>query len=114
MNTNGQASMRMTSSTVAFTTLSAGVLGIAALASVDANALCLLPALAIAVPFLLCRYPGERVLARLSVARRPRRQRPRAIARRTGRLLTVAPHGGLLIARSLAVRPPPALPHSAS
>jgi predicted small integral membrane protein len=87
----------------------AAALGIVALATLDTSALCLLPALALAAPLLLRRYPGERALADLSAVARPRRLRPRASVPHTGRLLTVAPHGGLLIARALAVRPPPAL-----
>ncbi len=71
--------------------------------------LCLLPALALAATLLAKRYPGERALARLAdPKRRMRWERPRASAPRAARAFTVAAHGGLLIARSLAVRPPPA------
>ncbi|HWX87006.1 MAG TPA: hypothetical protein VNX67_02415 [Solirubrobacteraceae bacterium] len=69
----------------------------------------LLPALALAVVLLLRRYPGERTLARLAAPRRSSRwARPRASVPRAARSFSVAVHGGLLIARSLAVRPPPA------
>ncbi len=71
--------------------------------------LCLLPALALAVALLARRYPGERTLARLGAPRRRARwARPRASVPRAARTFAVATHGGLLIARSLAVRPPPA------
>jgi hypothetical protein len=73
----------------------------------------LLPALALAMVLLTRRYPGERMLARLTAHRPTRWARPRASVPRAARMLPVAAHGGLLIARSLAVRPPPAL-HSAS
>jgi hypothetical protein len=69
----------------------------------------LLPALALAMMLLARRYPGERTLVRLTVPRRTRWARPRASVPRAARALAVATHGGLLIARSLAVRPPPSL-----
>lgn len=70
--------------------------------------LCLLPALALAATLLAKRYPGERTLARLTAPRcRSRWARPRASVPSAARTLAVAAHGGLLIARSLAVRPPP-------
>jgi hypothetical protein len=83
--------------------------GVLALAGSDPNALCLLPLLALAWPLLLRRYPGERMLAGLAARPRSRWPRPHALLSRLERVLTVAPHGGQLIARSLAVRPPPAL-----
>jgi len=69
----------------------------------------LLPALVLAIVLLARRYPGERVLARFSAARRTGWPRPRTSVPRAARMISVAPHGGLLIARSLAVRPPPEL-----
>jgi hypothetical protein len=84
------------------------VVAIVALVASDPNALCLLPVLALAGPLLVRRYPGERVLAGLAGPRRSRWPRPRALAPRLDRVLRGAPHGGQLIARSLAVRPPPA------
>lgn len=106
MTPNGCTSTRRVTFIV---TLCAIAIGTVVLVEIDPSALCLLPALALALPLLLRRYPGERVLAGLAVARRPRWPRARASVSRSGRLFTVAPHGGLLIARSLAVRPPPAL-----
>jgi hypothetical protein len=84
-------------------------LGIVALVAVDPNALCLLPALALAVPLLMRRYPGERMLTGISAVSRSHWPRPRSSAPRGARRFAAAPHGGLLIARALAVRPPPAL-----
>jgi len=108
MTSKGRTPTRGGRSAWALLALAAGVCGIAALAAIDTNALCLLPALALAAPLLMRRYPGERTLVALAV-RRPHRPRARASVPRTGRLFTVAPHGGLLIARALAVRPPPVL-----
>ncbi|MGA8364771.1 MAG: hypothetical protein WB709_09655 [Solirubrobacteraceae bacterium] len=72
--------------------------------------LCLLPALALALTLLVRRYPGERTLIALRGAKpRPRRaQRGFSTVGYRSAVLAAA-HGGLLIARSLAVRPPPAL-----
>jgi hypothetical protein len=86
------------------------VLVCCAIAADSSALLCLLPALLLACVLTARRYPGERVL----IARSSRRRRhwPRARSARNGRAharaLTAAAHGGLLIARSLAVRPPPA------
>jgi hypothetical protein len=70
----------------------------------------LLPALALAAAIALGRYPGERSLLALAArhARPPRRRKIRGsgVPVRTDRALV--PRGGLLIASSLAVRPPPA------
>ncbi|MGA7705213.1 MAG: hypothetical protein WB998_09995 [Solirubrobacteraceae bacterium] len=70
----------------------------------------LLPALALSFVLFMRRYPGERTLVRLAAPhrRRARWARPRASVPRAARSFAVAVHGGLLIARSLAVRPPPA------
>jgi hypothetical protein len=69
----------------------------------------LLPALALAAVLFLRRYPGEHSLVRLATPRRRSRwARPRASTPQAARPFAVAAHGGLLIARSLAVRPPPA------
>jgi len=95
--------------TLALVALAAITLGVVGLAGVDLNALCLLPALALALPLLMRRFPGERALADLARARATRRRRLQTSAARTGRVFTVAPHGGLLIGCALAVRPPPAL-----
>jgi hypothetical protein len=70
----------------------------------------MLPALVLAALLLVRRYPGERALiARWT--KRPRRARLRAAAPSRVRegLLAGAVRGALLMARSLAVRPPPRL-----
>jgi hypothetical protein len=66
----------------------------------------LLPALVLVVALLIKRYPGERLLAQLAARRaRPRRRaRPLPAARR---IELPVPHGGRLIAVSLAGRAPP-------
>ncbi len=70
--------------------------------------LCLAPALLLLSALLARRYPGERLL--LALATRRRRLRPRtASARRPAPAgAPTMPRGGLLMAFSLAVRPPPA------
>ncbi len=75
----------------------------------------LLPALTLALALLARRYPGARALLALR-ARRPQIRWPRphsSSAPLTPRLALTTARGGLLIARSLAVRPPPA-PRAAS
>jgi hypothetical protein len=93
---------------VAMLALAALSLALVALVALDANALCLVPALAIAVPLLMRRYPGERMLGGMSM-RGVRWPRLRACVPHGERRFASAPHGGLLIARALAVRPPPAV-----
>jgi hypothetical protein len=69
--------------------------------------LCLAPALALMATLLVRRYPGERLLLRLAPRRRNRRLRPVALRPSLSRRPTLMPRGGLLMGRSLAVRPPP-------
>lgn len=71
--------------------------------------LCLLPALALALTLLARRYPGERVLIALRGEPRARPARVRSSASAYHSIVLAAVHGGLLIGRSLAVRPPPVL-----
>jgi hypothetical protein len=78
-----------------------------ALVALDPSALCLLPALALAVPLLIRRYPGERMIATLSGVGQRRWTRSRSIAPRLGAAIVLVVRGGLLLAHSLAVRPPP-------
>ena len=83
---------------------------IVAVAGGDAGVLGLVPALLIAMLLSKRRYPGARLLVAM-------RSRAAIAARRRGlapigaavRVLAVAPRGGLLLARSLANRPPPVL-----
>jgi hypothetical protein len=72
--------------------------------------LCLSPVLALALPLLARRYPGERTLLALRRAQpiRPRHARASAPARGR-RFAAPAARGGQLLARHLAVRPPPLL-----
>jgi hypothetical protein len=71
--------------------------------------LCLSPVVALAVPLLARRYPGERVLLAHSRAEAIRWPRPRSAARPRRRAVALLARGGQLIGRSLAERPPPAL-----
>ncbi|HEY1451785.1 MAG TPA: hypothetical protein VGF47_12600 [Solirubrobacteraceae bacterium] len=71
--------------------------------------LCLSPILVLAIPLLARRYPGERALLALRSSELTRWPHPRSLATPSGR--RTAPsvaRGGQLIARYLAVRPPPA------
>jgi hypothetical protein len=71
--------------------------------------LTLLPALVLGCVVHARCYPGERFL--LALRREQEREswpRPRSTAPSRRRPALVFVHGGLLIARSLAVRPPPA------
>ncbi|MFI5008851.1 MAG: hypothetical protein ACHQDY_01095 [Solirubrobacterales bacterium] len=70
--------------------------------------LCLLPALALTLPLLARRYPGERVLLALRAERRSQWPRPRSSALDARRTHVTVVRGGLLLGRALAVRPPPA------
>jgi hypothetical protein len=99
-------------------TRSQRVLGLALLASgfgwaiahgIDGGALFLAPAVLLALPLLLGRYVGEeRMVALLRPVRRARAVRaPRRVG--ASRPPLVIHRGGELIARSLAVRPPPLL-----
>jgi hypothetical protein len=78
----------------------------------ETGVLFLSPAIVLLASLLSGRYVGERGLARLAAAMHPGRRRaarphtPASPAR--GRALM--PRGGRLVATSLAVRPPPALP----
>ena len=78
----------------------------------ETGVLFLSPAIVLLASLLSGRYVGESGLARLAAARHPSR-RPRLrvtspVAQAPGRALM--PRGGRLVAMSLAVRPPPALP----
>jgi len=70
----------------------------------------LLPALALAASLILRRYPGERRLLALIAGRSKPRRRPEARTTAGARPRALVPRGGLLIACSLAVRPPPRRP----
>ena len=70
----------------------------------------LLPSFLLAAALFLRRYPGSRRLVALALSRRTQRTRRQLPATWRGRPRARVPRGGLLIASSLAVRPPP--PHS--
>jgi hypothetical protein len=76
----------------------------------DSGVLALAPALLVALAVSRRRYPGAQLLLAMR-ARSARSARPRGLApiRSAGRALLTAPRGGLLLARSLADRPPPGL-----
>ncbi len=83
---------------------------IAALGWIDPSALCVLPALALALVLALRRYPGERMLAAARSRRRPRRRARRRSARAPA---PAPPASGRRAAACCsrarcAVRPPPA------
>lgn len=84
---------------------------VAASMSVDPGALCLLPALLLTIPLLLRRYPGERALAVLRGSAVRRSKAPSVLEPSARRSTTLVARGGLLLACSLAVRPPPPLAH---
>lgn len=68
------------------------------------------PLLALLIFLLLGRYPGCDAIVRLSeriASRHPRRAAARRRCRRPRPRRSFAPRGGLLIALSLAQRPPP-------
>ena len=84
-----------------------------ALAWIDRGALCALPAIALALLLAARRYPGEHIIAALS-GYRGRRKRSCPSAPVAVQRELVAPRGGLLLGRSLAVRPPPRVLPAAS
>ena len=86
------------------------VLTLAVASASAAMLLYLLPALTLVASLILGRYPGERRLLALIAGRSKPRRRPGARATATARRRVLVPRGGLLIACSLSVRPPPRLP----
>jgi hypothetical protein len=78
-----------------------------AVLSGSTDLLCVLPALLCGCLLLARRYPGERALIALQTRRQARWPRPRSVKSTRARPIAAAVHGGLLIGRSLAVRPPP-------
>jgi hypothetical protein len=90
--------------------LALGVAVALAVAGGDAGVFGLAPALLIGLLLWRRRYPGAELLAAM------RHRKPAGSARlglaplvARSRVLAVAPRGGLLLARSLAHRPPPGL-----
>jgi hypothetical protein len=84
--------------------------GGAAIAGGDVGVLALAPAVVIALVVARRRYPGAQLLVAMRTrTTRPLRRRGLAPMLGAGRSFLIAPRGGLLLARSLANRPPPAL-----
>lgn len=69
----------------------------------------LVPALLLAAPLATRRYPGEEALRALAAAPRARRRPARLSASWPRPVFRLVPRGALLLATSLAGRPPPAL-----
>jgi hypothetical protein len=113
MNSNGYIMIPLRRRTAAIAAVAALTLAALALVKLDPSALRALPALVLPLLLALRRYPGARILATLSKARRERRQRPRSSMPFAGGLHVAVPRGGLLLACSLAVRPPPSAPLAA-
>jgi len=80
-----------------------------ALVGAHAEVLHLVPALLLAVPLAFRRYPGENTLRALGRAPQARRRPIRRAAIPPRPVLRFVPGGTLLLANSLAGRPPPAL-----
>jgi hypothetical protein len=80
---------------------------LAAIASGSTDLLCLVPALLLGCMLFARRYPGERLLARLARPPAGKRRRIGLSRAAVGRVASPMPRGGLLMGRSLAVRPPP-------
>ncbi len=68
------------------------------------------PLLVVLLPLLAGRFVGEERMVRATARARSARVRPRStsVPRAWLRGVSVFPRGGLLIARAIAVRPPPA------
>lgn len=111
---SGYIPMRLRRRTAAIAAVAALTIASLALVKLDPGAVCALPALVLPALLALRRYPGERILAVLSRACREPRRRPPSRGRFADRAEVVAPRGGLLLACSLAVRPPPDAPLAAS
>ena len=111
---NGYAPMRPWCRAGAVAATAALTITALALVKLDPSALSAVPALMLPVLLALRRYPGERILAVLHEIRDERRKRPRTRVPLEGRSEVPVPRGGLLLACSLAVRPPPSAALTAS
>jgi hypothetical protein len=103
---NREATRYMPRTAVALAAVGALMAVAAVLAVIEPTTMCAQPALALLVLLAVRRYPGELALASLSVTRASRTRRIPKI-RRPPSVVLVVPRGGLLLASSLAVRPPP-------
>jgi hypothetical protein len=80
---------------------------LAAIVSGNTDVLCLLPPLLLGCVLFARRYPGERLLARFARRSAGARRPIGPSLAPVGRVASEMPRGGLLMGRSLAVRPPP-------
>jgi len=88
----------------------AGAVGWATTHGIDGGTFFMAPALLLALPLLFGRYVGEeRILALMAPRRRAPQRRPPKRIDFPRRPRTLRRRAGELIARSLAVRPPPHL-----
>jgi hypothetical protein len=99
---------RLPRSVVALAAVVAVSLTAVALVMIDSSALSAGPALVLLVVLALRRYPGERVLTVLTARAGGNRARAGTSSQPPPSADIASPRGGLLLARSLAVRPPPA------
>jgi hypothetical protein len=83
------------------------ILAILAISGAGVGALCLLPALILALPLLMRRYPGERLIVRMAARRSQRWPRSSSSTPCARGVFALIVRGGLLIASALANRPPP-------
>jgi hypothetical protein len=93
----------------AFTLVVAAWMVAQALTGSETGLLYLAPALVLALPLVLGRYPGEEQLAELARTPRARDARLRARISAPRGYVRVMHRGGRLVASAMAKRPPPAL-----
>jgi hypothetical protein len=93
----------------AFTLLVVSWMVAQALTGSETGLLCLAPALVLALPLILGRYPGEDKLAELAgPSRTPTARGPARVAMPRS-YVRVMQRGGRLVASAMAKRPPPLL-----
>jgi hypothetical protein len=97
-----------TRSSLSRAALAALVAGAIVLAWIDPHVIAVLPALMLPALLVIRRYPGERTVCALVNRSRRRLARPSAFIVPRACFVRTMPRGGLLLACSLAVRPPPA------
>ena len=113
-NPSGQIAPGSRRRRLALLGLAALTVAVLAVSWIDPGVLCALPALVLPLLLALRRYPGERILTALSGVRRGRRRRSAPRVPLPICALIPGPRGGLLLARSLADRPPPGVPLAAA
>jgi hypothetical protein len=94
--------------TVALSLFAMALLLAESIAGVGEGLVMLAPALMLALPLLVDRYLGEKLIERVRAAVAPPRPRRRGVAVRLPRAIAcLVPRGGALLASALATRPPP-------